>query len=699
MPGHPLSPLLAPRSIALVGASARANTPGNDMLHTLRRSGFAGGAYAVNPKYPDVAGYACYPSIADCPEPVDLAVLAVSNEGLDGALAEAVDAGARAAVIFASGQEDPVAGQPLIDRLRGIARSARMPVCGVNCMGFYNDESRVWVCGFPSKREPRDGGITLISQSGSVFGAFAHNDPRFRFNLVVSPGQELVTTLADYVDYALESPKTRVIGLFIETIRDPEGFLKVLEKAQTRRVPMVALKVGRTPASQAMAISHTGALTGDDAAFDAICRRYGVIRVDDLDEMAATLLLLNGRPLGTGGLATIHDSGGEREMLADLAGALNIPFARPAPATLRRIAERLEPGLEPGNPLDAWGTGNGFQAIFTDCLRALHLDDDTAISMLVSDVRDGYYVSEGFVAACEDVAWNSDKPVALVTNFSGVRHDGLANRMADAGIPLLDGTTQALRAVGHAMRHRGSLAREADEPPSVDATVVARWRGRLDSGTRLDEAAALQLLGDFSIAVPRGAVAMSDADLIKAARTLTPPYVLKTAQPDVHHKTDLRGVVVDLQDITALSAAYREMSARLGPRVLVQEMAPKGVELVIGMKRDDQYGPIILIGAGGIMAELNRDIAYYPAPFGPRTAERLLADLKVAHLLAGYRAQAGGNLRRVAEVAARFSAMCAALARQIAEIDVNPLIVGPACEIAVDCLIHPDTPRGEQHGS
>jgi len=496
---HRLDPLLQPRSIALVGATTRENAPGRDMLLTLKRGGFAGQAWAINPKYPEVEGFPCLPSIAAIGQPVDLAILSVANAGLERALTDAAKAGTRAAVIFASATvpEDPKLGE----RLAAIAREAAMPLCGVNCMGFYNDEAGVWACGFPSKRQRDPGHIAFIAQSGSVFGCIAHNDPRYRLNLAVSPGSETVTTAADYIDYALSRPSTRVIGLFLESVRDPENFVAALVRAERQRIPIVVLKVGRSEVSRRLALSHTGALTGDDAAFDALCRRHGVLRVRSIDELAATLLLLSAdRRLGPGGLATMHDSGGERELLADLAIDQGVPFAQINDATTRRLGQLLEPGLEPANPLDAWGTGVNFVENFTELLTTLAEDPDTAIAALVTDARDHSYVHDGFVESALRTARRTDKPVAIVVNFSGVKHDGQVLRAKEAGVPLLDGTVPALQAMRHALDFRDH--RPAPPAPALPPLSSA-WRARLGEPSVLSEAESLALLADFGLPVAR----------------------------------------------------------------------------------------------------------------------------------------------------------------------------------------------------
>ena len=476
--GRRLAPLLSPRSIAFVGASARPNTPGNDMMRMIRRGGFAGLVHAVNPGHREIEGYPCVPGLADLPAAPDLVVLSVRNERLEETLGGAIARGAKAAVVFASGVLPGERDDPLARRLARAAAEAALPVCGPNCMGFYNDLDRVWVCGFPSPRQPAPGGIAFIAHSGSVFGALAHNDPRLRFALAVSPGGEATATVADYIAYAVERPEVRVVGLFIETARDPERFALALEQAAKRGVPVVALKVGRTAAAAAAALTHTGALAGSDLAYDALFDRYGVIRVETLDELAATLLLLStGRRVGRGGLVAIGDSGGERELLIDLADRAGVPFAAISEETKASIAARLEPGLEAANPLDAWGTGADFVATFTNGLGDLLADPEAALGLFSADIRDGYYLHRGFADAALAAARESDKIVAVATNYTQVRHDALALELTLAGIPVLDGTANALAAVRGALSYRDFRARPDDPPPLPPAARAADRAG------------------------------------------------------------------------------------------------------------------------------------------------------------------------------------------------------------------------------
>lgn len=651
--------------------------------------GYRGRIVPVNPGYQEIEGLPCFPALAAIPDPVDHVVLAVANTRLEEALQAAIDHGARAATIFGSCFLPDDGDPPLAQRLAARARVAGLPVCGGNCMGFYNLVEKLRVAAFPSPLDMLPGGITFIAQSGSVFGALAHNDRRLRFNLVVSPGAELVTTAADYMEWSLEQESTRVIGLFLETVRDPHRFGRALARAAARRIPVVALKVGRTEVSARMAHSHTGAMAGSDAAYEALFGRYGVHRAHTLDELAAILLVFaQPRRAAPGALAAIHDSGGEREMMVDLAAALDVPLADIGAETRVRLAARLESGLEPTNPLDAWGTGKDFEGIFGDCLAALLADPGTALGVFFNDIRDGYYVSEGVARAVQRAAAETAKPVMLATNYTLVRHEGLALRLVESGIPVIDGTREALLAVRALLAQR-DFERRAPEPPCpVRAEVTARWRERLAGREGvLEEAESLALLAAYGVPVVPHRICTSAVEAIAAGSALGYPVALKTAAPGIHHKSDVGGVVLGIRDETALRAAWDDLAARLGPRVLVAAMAPPGVEIGLGAVNDRQFGPYVMVAAGGTLIELLGDRAYGLAPFGTDRARALIGRLATARVLQGARGTPPADVAALAAAAARLSELAHDLQDYIAEIDVNPVFAGARGCVAADALV------------
>lgn len=689
---------MAPRAVAFVGASPRPNTPGNDMLRMIRQCGFAGGIYPINPRYQEVEGFRCFPSLEALPERVDHVVLSIANARIEAALDEAIAHGARGATIFASLYLENDADPPLVRRIQTRAREAGMAICGGNCMGFYNDEAGFWAVGFPAPRERRPGHIAFISHSGSIWGAIGHNDPRFRFNICVSAGQELVTSVADYMDYALSIDSTRVIGLFIETVRDPAGFVRALEKAAERRVPVVVLKVGRSAEAARMALGHSGALTGDDAAYDALFRRYGVIRVDTADELGCAMLAFaQGRAVAPGGLAAILDSGGECEMVTDLADQLGVPFAQIGDGTKKILAGRLEYGLEARNPLDAWGTGADFVGVFRDCSQALVDDADTALFVQFADLRNEYYLHEGYLEMHKALIQKTGKPLMVATNYSQLRHDRITQQFSAIGVPVLDGTLPAMQAVRHMLDYRDFLARGRAAAAPAASGNRARWQARLAEKRPLDEAESLSLCSDYGVPTIAFKLAGSADEAAKAAAVIGYPVALKTAAPGILHKTERDGVRLALGDEAALRHAYDELSVRLGPRVLVAMMASVGIEVMLGSSVDPQFGPVVVLGAGGVLVEVLASVTHELAPFDAATARRAIERLApLRRILGGVRGRPACDVDALARLIAGFSVMVADLGDLIDEIDANPVIAGPGGAVVVDAVVVPRAAK-EQH--
>ncbi|HEX2157726.1 MAG TPA: CoA-binding protein, partial [Actinomycetes bacterium] len=450
-----LAALLEPRSLVVVGASARPGSFGDTLVAQLLSGGYRGAVHLVNPRYREVAGRPCLPSLSEVPGPVDLAVLAVPNAALEEQLQAAATAGIPAAVIFASCLDPPT----LADRLRAIAQEAGMAVCGGNGMGFFNLEQSLRVCGYPEPPDLPAGAVAVITHSGSVFSALLHNHRGLRFNLVVSAGNELVTSAAAYLDHALELATTRVVALFLETVREPAAFRAALAKAAAREIPVVALKVGRGQAARAMVAAHSGALAGEDGAYQALFDAYGVAQVTTLDELADTCELLAGRRAHPGGLAAIGDSGGERAHLLDLAEQLRVPFAEISEATRQRLAAVLEPGLPPTNPLDAWGTGNDADEIFAACIQALLEDPATGALALNLDLTTEPTPETSYTGLAITAAAATDKPVAVLANLTSAADPAEAATLRAAGVPVLEGTATGLSALRHLLAHRDFLAR------------------------------------------------------------------------------------------------------------------------------------------------------------------------------------------------------------------------------------------------
>ncbi len=688
---HYLDPLLRPRSIAVVGASERPDSVGRRSMENLLTGQYPGTLYAVNPGYESVLGVPCLPDLASLPETVEHVMLTLGDARIEKALDETIEHGARAATLMSSlilADDSP----PLLrDRVAAKIEDSGLVVCGANGMGFYNFMDGVWVCGFDTRENHvRGGNVTLISHSGSGMAGILDCEERIDFNLAVSTGQELSVTMDQYMDYALDRQETRAIGLFMETARHPAGMIAAFEKAASKGIPVVVLKVGRTELSARLAVSHSGAIAGSDDCYQALFDRYGVQRVHDMHELATALMMFaQPHPVAGGSLVSIHDSGGERQLLIDLAEDMNVPLASLEANTQTRLEELLDPGLPPVNPLDAWGAGGpDADRIMENCLAALMSDSNAAMGAVVHDRaplstlygRYFEYMSRGHEA--------SGKPVFLVSNHQGSGSDPSAVSFGRAGFPVVDGIRPFLAGARCLMEYRDFQSREICPPPAPDSVAVELWRSRLASGDTLEEHESCLLLSDFGFPVNPARLVDSESAAIASAFELGYPAVLKTAEPGILHKTDCDGVKLGIPDEAGLRAAYGDLSSRLGPRALVSPMLKaRGVELVLGVIRDDQFGPLVMLGFGGINVETIRDVAYALPPFDRTSARRLLDTLQLRPLLDGLRDRAAVDVEAFCVAAERFSVMAAALGEVIDEIDVNPIIAHPDGCIAVDALV------------
>ena len=681
-----------PRSIAVVGAADDPARMRGKLLKIAMISGFAGPIYPVHPKGGTIQGLPAYTSLAEIPGGADLVLIATPGATVPGLIREAVAAGARGAVILSAGVD-------MAELTEAIGDSG-LRYMGPNCEGYVALEGpaasfaamaeQALSEGKPERRPGRK--VAIVSQSGGLgFALFGHGRAaNIDFHAVVTTGNEGDLEVLDFVDHLLDEGETGVIVMFIEGLKTPGKFAAVAAKAADKGVPIVVMKVGRSEAGQRAAVSHTAHLTGADTAYDAMFARYGVIRVFDQEEMLAVAAALARFPLvPVHNVGVISTSGGAGAWAADLCGAQGLDVPVLSAPLQQDISEWIPEFGSTANPVDV--TAN---AVETGGAPLVHVLERLQHSPEV----DGFIVniglhSPGRIAKLGDllgpVFRNATKPI-LFTSHIRQEAGNLAElaRLGSQGFPSYTACAVALAAIGKYAEFQAAWRKR----PADRAAAPARL-GNLPAGV-LDEAATAALVKAYDIPVPPSALASTAAEAAAAAAEMGFPVVLKIQSPDIAHKTEAGGVRLGVQagevegafaEIVANAGAYAPAARIEG--VLVQKMMPKGHEVVIGVNRDPDFGPLIMLGAGGIYLEVLKDVVFAPPPISPEEALELIRSLKTAPILAGTRGEAAGDLAALAGLISRV----ADLARSetaIEQLDLNPVFVYPAGQgvVAVDAL-------------
>ena len=713
-----LDALFAARSIAVVGASPRSGIA-DTIAANLRVMGSSTVAWFVNPKYPELFGQPCYPSLADLPDVPDAVVLAVNPLRAVAFTEEAARSGVGVVIIPGGGIVE--GGEPAREMqatVRLLAAEHRLTLVGPNCMGFIDYTTNVAAYIGSVNPWQRRGGVAAIAQSGSVTDAFIHSGPRIGYSRIVSCGAEVAIDVCDYLAHSIDDPATHAVLLFVEGFKRPERFLALADRAAAMGKPIALVKVGRSPQAQVAAIAHSGSLAGEDRVTDAALRAAGVIRCSDLDELLETAELLAGchrmgRTAGRGRTGVVTVSTGEASLIADLAPDTGIDLATVPEPTRRRIEEALPTLTYIGNPIDPWGAADP-KAAYGACLTAFA--DSGAYDVLVAVYDSPFRSLAGEEGSAAQVAGllveaTADRPDLLpifVSLTSGEISPGVATALEPAGVPYLRGTREAFRAISLRAaweRHRarriaegplrpGWAALADDRTPILDDPTVPAGAGSVMPRARhaRSERESLELLRAAGLPVVAMRVAADANEAVAAAEEMGYPVVVKADAPGLAHKSDAGAVALGIADADGVRRAFADVAGaarRAGATVLGALVAPMvgpGLELIVGARRDPQYGPAILVGVGGILAEALDDVAIRLAPVGEDDAHEMLRELRAAALLTGVRGRPGIDRDALA-------ALIGDLARfmdersDIVEIDLNPVIATPDGVVAVDALV------------
>jgi acyl-CoA synthetase (NDP forming) len=698
---------LKPRSVAVLGASERPSV-GRTIVENLQRIGFAGDVYPINPRYETLLGLRCYHSVEEIPTGVDVLAFCVNHERVLDGLRSAADRGVRAAVAFDAGfAESDDAGRGRQGELQAICEKAGIAFCGPNCMGVISPHARSLVY-LNALRDPAPlcGNVGLISQSGSIVIGLLADCRRFGFSHVISTGNEAVLVAADFFDYLVDDPQTRVIALFLETVRRPERFVAALDRAAERGKPVIVLKVGRNERARRAISSHTGGLAGESRTCSAILRAHRAIEVEDLDEMTEAIAACQGarRPAGRR-IAVMTNSGGHAELILDLAASARLELPALSSDTRAEIARVIGPLGGDGNPLDSWGNGD-FNTNVPHALAVLGQAPEIDSVVWCTDSADASPMGtpERFMTYARmlgEAAAVSAKPFYLMGTRPGIFRRDQHEYLSAHGIAMIGGTRQGLGAIDRLARSLIPLAPPRPSPGAPTLTVASLSGGR--ARTSIHEHDAKRLLAAAGLPVVREALCTMREEALAAASAIGYPVALKLVADDVPHRSDLGLVAVRLRDARDVGEAWDRLSAVRARSLtsvtiagfVVQQMVEGGVEVLAGIKHDPDFGPVLAFGLGGIAVETLAEVALRPLPLRVGDALAMIGETAIAAtLLAGVRGQGPSDVEALCLCLEALADYAWVDRAAIAELDLNPIKVlerGRGC-VVVDALIIPRSP-------
>ena len=678
------------RSVAVLGASQRADASSSFVMKNLLACGYGGKILPINPRGGTIFGRPSVPRLADLATAPDAVVIAIPAAMVAGAVADAAAIGITAAVVLASGFAETDA-EGAARQAALVAAAQGMVLCGPNCLGLYNLRNGLAL--FSSSLSPtmRRGDVAVVSHSGAGAITLA-NSGQIGVSHVVSAGNAAVTDIPDFIHYFAESRSTKVVALLLEQITDPVAFGAAMAAAHRAGLPVVALRSGRSERGAAATASHTGALAGSNEAFAAFFRRHGVIEAPDMDTLLQTCVLLSAkqpRPTGTG-LAALGVSGGGLAQLADLAASAGLAWANISDTTRAALGTILPSYVRPNMPLDLTGIVFGEPQRYLAALNALAADPAVGQIVALQDVPVGLddagaeeYV--GIAGAIADYARAATKPIAVLSLLGAGLHPRVAKILAD--VPVLQGGTSGTAALARARAQtRSALTDKPITPPDPD------WLARLSSGPALTEREAKNFLRGHGIAVTEEALATTVEEAAAIAVRIGFPVVLKIESPDIPHKTEAGGVRLGIVEETTARSAYADILANArayAPNaeiagVLVQEMVSGGTEALVGLTHHAPFGLALTLGPGGVLVDL---FGGHALDLLPPDAEALIDATKLAPLLAGFRGAPPGDRAAFAQLVTSLGEIGRSYGDVIAAIDLNPVSILPIGVRVLDALL------------
>lgn len=681
-----LNKLLKPTSVAVIGASEKEGFGGDVCRNILSYVEDRSHVYFIHPKRDSVFGVPCYKSISDVPENVDLMVICTSQKTVIPLLQEGAKKGVGGAVVFASGYGEvgTAEGKQNEAELIAAAKELDIAVMGPNCAGFVNYIDNVQAFAFISAKRDRKGSVGVVSQSGQLCLSMM-DDPGMRFSYNISAGNGKIVQMEDYMDFLVDDEDTKVVSIYIEGVKNADKFAAVLKKAAEKRKPVVILKAGRSAKGGAIAASHTGSLSGSDASFDAVLKKFGAIRVDDLEELIAMSLMLSTmkRMPEKATFASMNLSGGETGICADVGSLNGIEYPDFTEETLKKLKEQLPSYASPNNPLDMTASLSYDADLYAGALRTVM--DDPNIGMvligytLLLEIADPciHYMYKGIEKVVQEKGGNC-KPIAMIPFAENTRNPEYQEKLFQIGVPVLPPPVYAFKLLRH-------LADFIAYEPETKTLELAVGHPKSEETQALSEHESKQELKVYGVPVPDEVIVTSKEEAAQFVKNHPDPLVMKVESADILHKSDVGGVKLNVCGPEAAEKAYEEIMESVTAKrpdahingILTVPMLDAGVEIIIGVNNDPQFGPMIMVGMGGVFVEVFKDVALYPAPLKEEEALEMLKSLKSFKLLNGYRGTEKCDIKALCQTIVAISNYAQANKDVLKELDINPLFVYP----------------------
>lgn len=681
-----LNKLLKPTSVAVIGASEKEGFGGDVCRNILSYVEDRSHVYFIHPKRDSVFGVPCYKSISDVPENVDLMVICTSQKTVIPLLQEGAKKGVGGAVVFASGYGEvgTAEGKQNEAELIAAAKELDIAVMGPNCAGFVNYIDNVQAFAFISAKRDRKGSVGVVSQSGQLCLSMM-DDPGMRFSYNISAGNGKIVQMEDYMDFLVDDEDTKVVSIYIEGVKNADKFAAVLKKAAEKRKPVVILKAGRSAKGGAIAASHTGSLSGSDASFDAVLKKFGAIRVDDLEELIAMSLMLSTmkRMPEKATFASMNLSGGETGICADVGSLNGIEYPDFTEETLKKLKEQLPSYASPNNPLDMTASLSYDADLYAGALRTVM--DDPNIGMvligytLLLEIADPciHYMYKGIEKVVQEKGGNC-KPIAMIPFAENTRNPEYQEKLFQIGVPVLPPPVYAFKLLRH-------LADFIAYEPETKTLELAVGHPKSEETQALSEHESKQELKVYGVPVPDEVIVTSKEEAAQFVKNHPGPLVMKVESADILHKSDVGGVKLNVCGPEAAEKAYEEIMESVTAKrpdahingILTVPMLDAGVEIIIGVNNDPQFGPMIMVGMGGVFVEVFKDVALYPAPLKEEEALEMLKSLKSFKLLNGYRGTEKCDIKALCQTIVAISNYAQTNKDVLKELDINPLFVYP----------------------